>query len=109
MRLDQAIREFETQLRANQRSPHTISSYLRDLGEFRSWLAEQRGPTYVRHLDAATLCRFATARCVTHLEDGRSKRASSVGKRKLSRRAFFRYLAYARVADERVSQAVLEP
>jgi len=89
MTLDQAIREFETQLRANQRSPHTISSYLRDLGEFRAWLGASLD---VRRLDAATLCRFATARCVTHTEDGRPKRASSVDKVKMSLRAFFRYL-----------------
>lgn len=97
MKLDQAVQEFEIQLRANQRSVHTISSYLRDLGEFRAWLAEQRGPTDVRQLDAATLCRFATARCVTHTADGRPKRASSVDKVKMSLRAFFRYLIDAGV------------
>jgi len=97
MQLDRTIRDFETQLRANQRSSHTISSYLRDLGEFRAWLAEQRGPTDVRRLDAATLCRFATALCVTHTEDGRPKRASSIDKVKMSLRAFFRYLADAGV------------
>lgn len=93
--LDQAIREFETQLRANQRSPHTISSYLRDLGEFRAWLASERLPDDVRRLDAALLCRFATSRCVTHTEAGRPKRAASVDKLKMSLRAFFRYLVDA--------------
>lgn len=97
MQLNQAIREFETQLRANQRSVHTVSSYLRDLGEFRSWHAEQRVPTDVRRLDAATLCRFGTARCVTHTEDGRPKRPASVDKVKMSLRAFFRYLVDAGV------------
>lgn len=97
MDLDQAIRDFETQLRANQRSPHTISSYLRDLGEFRGWLAGQRGADDVRRLDAAALCRFATSRCVTHAEDGRPKRAASIDKVKMSLRAFFRYLLDAGV------------
>jgi integrase/recombinase XerC len=92
MRLDEAINEFETQLRANQRSLHTISSYLRDLAEFRTWLAEQRLPDEVLGLGASTLCRFATARCVTHTEDGRPKRASSIDKVKMSLRAFCRYL-----------------
>ncbi len=97
MKLDEAILDFETQLRANQRSPHTISSYLRDLGEFQSWLGAERGPTDTRRLDAAALCRFATARCVTHTEEGRSKRASSIDKVKMSLRAFFRYLVDAGV------------
>jgi hypothetical protein len=74
MKLDLAIREFETQLSANQRSPHTISSYIMHPGEFRTWLAEQRGASDVRHLDAATRCRFATARGVTHTaEDSKSQ------------------------------------
>ena len=92
MKLDPAVRDFETQLRANQRSIHTITSYLRDLGEFRTWLGSSPD---VRRLDAATLCQFATARCVTHTEDGRPKRASSVDKVKMSLRAFFRYLCDA--------------
>jgi integrase/recombinase XerC len=93
MQFDQAIRDFEVQLRANQRSPHTVSSYLRDLGEFCEWLAAEGGPTDPCHLDAATLCRFATARCVTHAADGRPKRPASIDKAKMSLRAFFRYLA----------------
>jgi integrase/recombinase XerC len=97
MKLDVAIREFETQLRANQRSPHTVSSYLRDLREFRAWLAAERGSDDVRRLDATALCRFATARCVTHSDDGRPKRPASVDKVKMSLRAFFRYLADAGV------------
>ncbi len=97
MTLDQAMRDFETQLRANQRSPHTVSSYLRDIQEFRAWLTEERSPSDVRFLDAATLCRFATARCVTHTEDGQAKRASSVDKVKMSLRSLFRYLADAGV------------
>lgn len=97
MQLDRAIRDFETQLRANQRSPHTVSSYLRDLGEFRKWLAKERLPDHVRRLDAATLCRFATARGVTHTGDGRPKRAASIDKVKMSLRAFFRYLCDAGV------------
>lgn len=92
MKLNRAIRDFETQLLANGRSPHTVSSYLRDLGEFRAWLAGEQHSDDVRLVDAATLCRFATARCVTHAEDGRAKRASSVDKVKMSLRAFFRYL-----------------
>ncbi|MCC6738936.1 MAG: tyrosine-type recombinase/integrase [Planctomycetia bacterium] len=92
MLLGQAIRDFETQLRANQRSPHTISSYLRDLGEFRAWLATERVPTDVRRLSSSTLCRFATARCATETADGRRKRQASVDKIKMSLRAFFRFL-----------------
>ncbi len=94
MRLDRTIRDFETQLHANQRSPHTVSSYLRDLGKFRGWLATGAA-TDVRRLDAATLCRFATARCVTETADGRRKRPASVDKMKMSLRAFFRFLCDA--------------
>lgn len=97
MQLDQAIRDFETQLRANQRSPHTVSSYMRDLGEFRAWLASEAGPADVRRIDAATVCRFAMAHCVTHTEDRRPKRASSVDKVKMTLRALFRYLVDAGV------------
>ncbi|MCC6738219.1 MAG: tyrosine-type recombinase/integrase [Planctomycetia bacterium] len=97
MKLGQAIRDFETQLRANQRSVHTISSYLRDLREFRGWLAAERILDDVHRLGAATLCRFATARCVTHTEHGRPKRPASVDKVKMSLRAFFRYLVDAGV------------
>lgn len=54
-------------------------------------------PDDVRRLDAATLCRFATAPCITHTEDGRPKRGASIDKVKMSLRAFFRYLTEAGV------------
>ncbi len=70
---------------------------LYDFREFRSWLAKQRGPTDVRRLDAATLCGFRTARCVTHTANGRAKRPASVDMVKRSLRASFRYFADAGV------------
>lgn len=60
-RLTRSMREFELQLRANQRSVHTISSYVQDLQEVRGWLTAEQLPDDVRHLDGATLCRFATS------------------------------------------------
>lgn len=106
MKLEQAVSDFETQLHANQRSPHTVSSYLRDLGRFRGWLGTEGAATDVGMLDAATLCRFATARCATLTADGRRKRPASVDKIKMSLRAFFRFLLDAGVISTNPSRVL---
>jgi site-specific recombinase XerD len=38
MHFAEAVAAFEIQLQANQRSRHTVRSYLRDLGMLRAWL-----------------------------------------------------------------------
>ncbi len=92
MHIDDAVTRFETQLRADGRSHHTVSSYLRDLSSLRRWLAEAQHPTEVEALTPDLLGQFVTSPAVTEKSDGQPKEAASIDKVKMSLKAFFTYL-----------------
>ena len=92
MHIAQAVATFQTQLRANQRSRHTISSYLRDIGMLTRWLDRQEHPQDVERITPTTLLQFAVSPACTHQEDGKPRLPSSVDKIKMSIRAFFGFL-----------------
>ncbi|MCC6311583.1 MAG: tyrosine-type recombinase/integrase [Trueperaceae bacterium] len=92
MQLDDAIARFETQLRADSRSAHTISSYLRDLRVLAGWLAATGRPADVRRLTTDDCSAFVTSPAVTEKGDGTAKAPGSVDKVKMSLKAFFTFL-----------------
>jgi integrase/recombinase XerC len=92
MQLDDAIRRFETQLRAESRSPHTVASYLRDLRTLAGWLDETGRPADVRALTTDDLSAFVTSPAVTEKGDGTPKAPGSVDKVKMSLKALFTFL-----------------
>lgn len=97
MNLQDAARRFETQLRADDRSPHTISSYLRDLRTLAGWLAETGRSADVSGLTTDDLSTFVTSPAVTEKRDGAPKATGSVDKVKMSLKAFFTFLVESEV------------
>lgn len=92
MHIDEGVARYETQLRADGRSRHTVSSYLRDLSSLRRWLGEARVPVEVEALTPDLLGRFVTSSAVTQKPDGQPKVPASIDKVKMSLKAFFTYL-----------------
>ena len=92
MHLDTALERFDTQLRANGRSPHTISSYLRDLGTLKRWLVAEKIRLRVESITPEILGRFITAPEASVRPDGQAKKGSSIDAVKARIRSFFSFL-----------------
>jgi len=61
MRIAKAMEGFETHLRANGCSIHTVRSYLHDLGLLAKWLRRARAPLLAEHIRPHHLDRFLTS------------------------------------------------
>ncbi len=92
MKLSTAIRRFDTQLRADGKSPHTRAVYLRDLALFAKWL---RRDVSISTITPANLARFLTSRIFTHTASGKPKATISINRSKSALRSFFRFLTEA--------------
>ena len=90
MKLDEAIAGFKTRLRADNRSPHTIKSYLRDVRLFAGWTG---GDTVVLDITSQHLIDFAASDTLRLQADGAARMPSTMNKIKASLRAFFLHLA----------------
>ena len=89
MKLTTAIRRFDTQMRADGKSPHTRKVYLRDLRLLANWLR--------RDIDISTitpnrLARYLSSKTFTHTASGKHKAVVSVNRSKSALRSFFRFL-----------------
>ena len=89
MKFSQAIHDFETYLKADSRSPHTIGSYLHDLHSFQNWL---NGDPDISSIQAASLHQFLASDIVLKKPDGSSRTKGSVNKIKTSMKSFFGWL-----------------
>ncbi len=89
MQLTQAVSNFETFLRADSRSPHTIGSYLHDLRMFENWLGDDPEVTAIQ---AGQLHEFLASPVVLNKPDGLARAKGSVNKIKTSLKAFFAWL-----------------
>ena len=90
--LRRAIELFETKLRADGRSPHTVSSYLRDLGQMERFFADRAVCPAASGITPGELNDFLVSPLVTRMSDGRSKAKISVNRAKCALRAFFSWL-----------------
>ena len=88
-----AIELFETKLRADGRSPHTVASYIRDLGQLERFLADRLQCPEVSGVTADMLNEFLVSPIVTRMADGGLKTEGSVNKVKTSLKSFFNWLA----------------
>jgi len=88
MLLHEAIERFHVQLKADGRSPHTISSYMRDLG----LLTDFMGDGTVASIDIEKLNAFLTSTPVTHQSNGNAKAPISVNRTKSTIKSFFSFL-----------------
>jgi len=91
--LRKAIELFETKLLADARSPHTVASYLRDLGQLERFLADRFQCPEAARVTADMLNEFFASPLVTHMLDGSLKAQGSVNKVKTSVKSFFNWLA----------------
>ena len=82
MRLSTSIWLFDTQLRADGKSEHTIGAYLRDLARFRDWLTTD--PDVI----SITSARIASYLAV----DSNGGTAISINRTKTALRMFFKFL-----------------
>ena len=88
-----AIDLFETKLRADARSPHTVASYLRDLGQLERFLADRLHCPGVSGVTPDMLNEFLVSQPVTLMPDGGLKSEGSINKVKTSVKSFFNWLA----------------
>jgi site-specific recombinase XerC len=89
MKLSTAIRRFDTQMRADGKSPHTREVYLRDLRLLAKWL---RRDINISTITPNRLARFLASRAFTHTAVGKHKAVVSVNRSKSALRSFFRFL-----------------
>jgi integrase/recombinase XerC len=89
MNLNQAITNFDTYLRADSRSPHTIRSYIHDLLIFQGWLG---GDPHVASIQPAHLHGFLASSLVLKKPDGLPRTKGSINKIKTVLKAFFGWL-----------------
>ncbi len=84
---------FEIKLRADGRSTHTVSSYLRDLGQLERFLVDRFQCPEVAGVTADMLNEFIVSPEVTRMPNGGLKVEGSVNKVKTSLKSFFNWLA----------------
>ncbi len=90
--LRRAIELFETKLRADGRSPHTVSSYLRDLGQMERFFTDRTVCPAVSGITHEALNDFLVSPLAARTPDGRQKEKSSINRVKSALRAFFSWL-----------------
>ncbi len=89
MKLNEGISQFEVQLRAEGRSKHTISSYMRDLRYLTNHVGVDRD---VSSISIEDLNQILTSSPVTIQSNGKPKTPGSINKTKTSIKSFFRFL-----------------
>ncbi|MFA6567796.1 MAG: tyrosine-type recombinase/integrase [Victivallales bacterium] len=90
--LRRAIELFETKLRADGRSPHTVSSYLRDLGQMERFFAYRAVCPAISGITPEALSDFLVSPLAVQTPDGKPKAKITVNRAKCALRAFFSWL-----------------
>ncbi len=94
MKLNEGIAQFEVQLKAEGRSKHTISSYLRDLRYLTGYVGENCD---IANITIEVLNQALTSEPVTMQSGGQPKSPVSINKTKTSFKSFFRFLYVSKV------------
>ena len=95
MKLLDALGRFETQMRADGRSPHTVKSYRRHIALLDRWLASTKRSNDLAAIDHETLAVFLGSADARTRDDGGPKCAVTVNALRTALRVFFAYLADA--------------
>ena len=104
--ISKAIELFETKLRADGRSPHTVTSYLRDLGRLERFLTDRLNCPEVSGVTQDLLNEFLVSGPVIRKPDGSPMSESSVNKAKTSMKSFFNWLAESCHIDSNPAAAI---
>jgi integrase/recombinase XerC len=89
MLITEALERFETQLRADGRSEHTIGQYGRAIGTLERWLAQERIERDLASVSPEALARFLVSPDVRLRARGGAKKTISVNAVRTSLRVFF--------------------
>jgi len=90
--LSKALELFETKLLADGRSPHTVASYLRDLGLMERFFTDRLHRPEVSFFTPEMLHDFLTSTAATHTADGAARSEGTINKLKVSIKSFFNWL-----------------
>jgi integrase/recombinase XerC len=104
--INDALREFETQLQADGRRPLTIEQYGRHIHLLARWLAERDASAQVEDIDHRLLAAFLSSKPATHGLDGREKSPMSINVLRSSLRVFFRYLHDAGLTEVNAARLI---
>lgn len=91
MQLQDAHRQFQAQLAADGRSPHTRRQYQRHVEAFAGWLAANARDTDIGKITPATVAEFFGSETATNSARGGRKKATSANAQGTSLRCFFRW------------------
>ena len=93
MRIGQAVQDYLQHLAGEQRSPHTVNAYRRDLTAFIAF-ARRRRVTAVTAVTPQLLQAFIADRCVTHDANGQRRAPASINRYRVALKALFAYLEH---------------
>src|SRR5262249_47019999 len=91
MRLEQALSNYLTQLRADGRSAHTGGQYERHVRLLVDWLRRSGMSQDVEEVSHELLATFLASSTARERPDGKTKKATSTNALRTSLRTFFRY------------------
>ena len=106
MRVTTALDRYVTQLRADGRSPHTISQIERHVRLLASWLAEHKLPTDVRRVTHEHVAKFLCSDAVTLRLDGSPRKPTASNAIRSSLRTTFSYFHAAGYAPRNAAALV---
>jgi integrase/recombinase XerC len=89
MRLNKTVAQFETQLRADGKSPHTVAAYMRELRFFTRWIG---GEKRIETIKPADVAGFFTSPTAIMTASDKPRTIVSTNRLKSTVRAFFTYL-----------------
>ena len=98
MHLQDALGQFQVQLRADGRSPHTRRQYERHVRALIGWLATTDYGRDVEDLSPATIAEFLASEAATGSARGGAKKASTANAMRTSIRCFARWAHEAGLA-----------
>ena len=98
MHLQDALGQFQVQLRADGRSPHTRRQYERHVRALIGWLATTDHSRDVEDLSPATIAEFLASEAATGSARGGAKKASTANAMRTSIRCFARWAHEAGLA-----------
>ncbi len=97
MHIVKALARYELQLRANDRSPLTVTSYLRYVRLLAAWLATQDHSLQVEDVTADNLAAFLASDTVRLCPNGKRRKATAGNVLRSALITFFRHMAAADV------------
>lgn len=104
--LHEALEAYAVRLRAQGRSEHTVSAYMRDLGLFVRVLTSEYPNACLWDINPAMLDSVLACPAVTHSPDGSPRSPVTVQRLKATIRSFFAWAVEAGLVESNIAKAV---